>query len=159
MCVGIDTSFANIALARTRASGKRSFYFVADATSPALCESVFDLVICIQNGISAFGVDPTRLLTQSLRVTRPDGAVLLSSYADAFWTDRLEWFRLQADEGLIGKIDDQRTGNGTIVCVDGFESRTFTPADFQRIADGLGVCPKFKEIDESSVFCELQRSA
>jgi 2-polyprenyl-6-hydroxyphenyl methylase/3-demethylubiquinone-9 3-methyltransferase len=53
----------------------------------------FDMVICIQNGISAFKVDQQKLIKEAMRVTRSGKTILFSSYSERFWEDRLEWFR------------------------------------------------------------------
>src|SRR5947209_3540059 len=45
-------------------------------------------------------------------------------YTPQFWEHRLEWFEIQAAHHLIGEIDYQTTGNGTIVCKDGFRATT-----------------------------------
>jgi len=85
---------------------------------------VFDVVFCIQNGISAFGVDQKRLIAESIRVTKNNGVILFSSYSPKIWDARLEWFRMQSQLGLIGEIDEEKTRNGTIVCKDGFRATT-----------------------------------
>jgi 2-polyprenyl-6-hydroxyphenyl methylase/3-demethylubiquinone-9 3-methyltransferase len=54
----------------------------------------FDMVICIQNGISAFKVDQQKLIKEAMRVTRSGKTILFSSYSERFWEDRLEWFRV-----------------------------------------------------------------
>ena len=84
---------------------------------------VFDLTICIQNGISAFRVDKQRLLAEAVRVTKSGGTVFFSSYSSRFWAARLEWFEIQAAHGLVGEIDYRATGDGVIICKDGFCAR------------------------------------
>jgi 2-polyprenyl-6-hydroxyphenyl methylase/3-demethylubiquinone-9 3-methyltransferase len=118
-------------------------------------DKCFDLVACIQNGISAFKVDQEELLREALRVTRPGGRVLFSSYSEKFWPDRLNWFRIQSDHGLLGEIDDKATGDGIIVCKDGFRATTVGPADFCRLTSGIGIACTIEEVDESSIFCEM----
>ncbi len=122
---------------------------------PAAC---FDVVACIQNGISAFHVDPEALAREALRVTRPGGLVLFSSYADGFWEARLEWFRIQARHGLVGPIDEAATGAGTIVCKDGFRATTFGPDRLRALCRALGVPARIEEVGGASVFCEIHRT-
>ncbi len=130
--VGIDTSPENLALARRLAGDSgRCEFLEMDAADLSFPDGEFDAVVCIQNGICAFGVDQKRLLGEAVRVTRSGGRVLFSSYAERFWSERLGWFQLQAELGLVGEIDREATGDGAIVCRDGFR------------ADG------------SSVFCEI----
>ena len=95
------------------------------------------------------------LLGQALRVTRPGGRVLFSTYSKRFWPDRLEWFEEQAAAGLVGPIDHERTEVGTIVCKDGFQSGMLSPEAFLSLGKRLGVEPVVTEVDESSVFCEI----
>jgi 2-polyprenyl-6-hydroxyphenyl methylase/3-demethylubiquinone-9 3-methyltransferase len=115
----------------------------------------FDMVICVQNGISALQVNPRQLLEEAMRVTRAGGTVLFSSYAEQFWDDRLEWFRIQSAHGRVGEIDDEATGHGVIVCKDGFRASTFGPEDFIAVAANFGITPKITEVDGSSIFCEI----
>ena len=51
-----------------------------DAAALGFRDRVFDVVVCIQNGISAFKVDRRALIAEAIRVTRPGGSVLFSSY-------------------------------------------------------------------------------
>ncbi|MEW5925544.1 MAG: class I SAM-dependent methyltransferase, partial [Candidatus Zixiibacteriota bacterium] len=76
-------------------------------------------------------------------------------YSDKFWEDRLEWFRAQADEGLLGDIDDEKTGNGVIVCKDGFRATTISREDFTGLTQKAGVSSEIREVDNSSIFCEI----
>jgi ubiquinone/menaquinone biosynthesis C-methylase UbiE len=154
--VGIDTSQQSLALARElMPDERRCELHRMNALDLAFEDDSFDVVLCIQNGISAFGVDQRRLLAEALRVTRRSGRVLFSSYAARFWKPRLEWFRLQADHGLLGEIDEDATGNGVIVCTDGFCATTVGPDQFHALAADLGVEAEIAEIDQSSLFCEI----
>lgn len=156
-CVfGIDTSFASLVLGCKILHGLSNCTLVRmDAVQLAFRDRVFNLVACIQNGISAFNVNQHRLIQESLRVTRPGGTVLFSSYSDRFWEDRLEWFRLQSEAGLIGEIDWDRTGGGTIVCKDGFTATTVRPEEFLALAASFDAAVQVVEVDGSSTFCEL----
>ena len=154
--VGIDTLRASLQLARETLSAVTDCHLARmDAMALGFRDHVFDVVACIQNGISAFGVDRRRLLAEAVRVTRPGGRVLFSSYADGFWNERLLWFRLQSEHGLLGEINWDATGNGVIVCKDGFRATTVTPDDFQTLVSSLGVAADIQEVDGSSVFCEI----
>jgi ubiquinone/menaquinone biosynthesis C-methylase UbiE len=115
----------------------------------------FDLTICIQNGISAFAVDQKVLFQEAVRVTKSAGIVLFSSYSERFWNDRLEWFEAQSANGLIGPIDHQATGNGVIVCKDGFRATTVDAEGFRALASAVNLVPSIVEVDNSSIFCEI----
>ena len=117
---------------------------------------VHDAVLCIQNGISAFKTDPLELIRESMRVTRPEGVCIFTSYSDKFWKPRLDWFRLQSEEGLLGEIDWDATQNGVIVCKDGFRATTYRPEDFRKFADIIGVESNIVEIDGSSICCVIK---
>jgi len=157
--VGIDTSPASLALGcEARDTADRIDLLAMDATRLGFAAQCFDLVVCIQNGISAFGVDRTALVREAIRVTRPGGRALFSSYAAGFWEDRLEWFRIQADHGLIGEIDWTATGGGVIVCTDGFRATTVGREEFRALARALGVAAEITEVAGSSLFCEFQAS-
>jgi SAM-dependent methyltransferase len=154
--VGIDTSIPSLRMARTYAGGAGSVALVAmDAASMAFADRSFDVTVCIQNGVSAFHVDRERLFAEAVRVTRSGGAVLFSSYAESFWNDRMEWFEIQAAHGLIGPIDHGATGNGVIVCTDGFRATTVSADEFRALAARVGLTPSITEVGRSSLFCEV----
>jgi len=154
--VGIDTSRKSLELAREVTGGPPRCYLAAmDAARLAFRDRSFDVVVCIQNGLSAFKVDRGALFKEAVRVTRPAGRVFFSSYAKSFWPDRLEWFRIQAAQGLVGEIDEDATGDGVIVCRDGFRAETVDPEEFIRLAASVGAYPKIAEVGGSSLFCVI----
>ncbi len=156
--VGIDTADASLALARELAApGMPCAFSQMDATDLGLAVDTFDVVVCVQNGVCAFGVEPESLLREALRVTRPGGVLLFSTYADRFWPHRLAWFRTQAAAGLVGPIDDEASGNGVIVCADGFRAGRLTPGDWTRLCSKIGLDPRITEVDGSSLFCEVTK--
>jgi SAM-dependent methyltransferase len=155
--VGIDNSYLSLSLARETMGKTSSCHLLAmNAVELGFNDRVFDMVICIQNGLSAFKVDQRKLIEEAMRVTHSPGTVLFSSYSARFWKDRLEWFRLQAEEGLIGEIDEEATGDGVIVCKDGFKATTLGPADFISLISGLDTGLIITEVDGSSIFYEIR---
>ncbi|HXY02273.1 MAG TPA: class I SAM-dependent methyltransferase, partial [Terriglobales bacterium] len=153
---GIDTSFSSLRMALDFVGRRPSLHLACmDAVRLGFRDRSFDLTICIQNGICAFAVDQQQLFREALRVTRSGGLVLFSSYSARFWEHRLEWFKVQSAHHLIGDIDYQATGNGVIVCEDGFRATTADAATFERLAAGVGVAPRITEVDNSSLFCEI----
>ena len=155
--VGIDISLASLCLARSYLDRAAAASLVQmDGVVLGFSDATFDVVCCIQNGISAFHVDQRELLCEAVRVTRPGGKVLFSSYADEFWSERLAWFRIQADHGLVGEIDEEATGGGEIVCKDGFTATTVGPSDFAALAAGLGGVLTIETVAGCSVFCEIE---
>jgi 2-polyprenyl-6-hydroxyphenyl methylase/3-demethylubiquinone-9 3-methyltransferase len=152
---GIDSSASSIALARELHGDPPFVWAVMDAVRLGFADRAFDCTLCIQNGISAFKVDRLDLMRESVRVTRPGGRVLFSSYAERFWPDRLDWFEAQAAAGLIGEIDRKATGDGVIVCKDGFRADTVGPDEFRELAGRLGLEPRIVEVAGASLFCEL----
>ena len=158
MTVGIDTSTANFRLAIGFLRGSSNWHLCQmNAMELGFQNHAFNLVACIQNGISAFKVDQRRLIAEAIRVTRPGGLVLFSTYSPRFWQARLEWFQLQADAGLLGTIDTDATGDGTIVCKDGFKATTVPPDEFASLTAGFtNASVRITEVDQSSLFCEIQ---
>jgi 2-polyprenyl-6-hydroxyphenyl methylase/3-demethylubiquinone-9 3-methyltransferase len=153
---GIDTSLESLRFARDFLPGAPAVrLLLMDAARMGFKDRRFDLTLCIQNGISAFAVDRQRLFGEALRVTRSGGTVLFSSYSPRFWNDRLEWFEIQSARGLLGEIDREATGNGVIVCRDGFRATTVDAEEFRRLAAGHGVLPRIVEVNGSSLFCEV----
>jgi ubiquinone/menaquinone biosynthesis C-methylase UbiE len=153
---GVDTTVGSLVMAAETIGGDPHCDFVAmDAGRLAFADNSFDIVFCIQNGIAVFGVDRQTVVDEAIRVTRPGGRVLFSSYSMDFWDDRLEWFRIQAAHGLLGEIDEEATGGGVIACKDGFRSETARPEEFERLAQAAGCAHEIVEVDGSSVFCVI----
>ncbi len=154
---GIDNSPSSITDAKDYLKGVENVRLaVMDATCMAFDDQTFDVTFCIQNGLSAFHIEPKILIPEAMRVTKPGGVALFSSYAEEFWPHRREWFELQSREGLLGEIDWDKTGDGKIVCKDGFTATTYGPSEFGRIIDELGLTARIETVDSSSVFCVIR---
>ena len=155
--VGIDTSRSSLMFGKKRLRWIANCHlFQMNAVALGFLDRSFDVVICIQNGISAFKMNPRNSVRESIRVARAGGRVLFSSYSEKFWEDRLEWFQLQSDAGLIGEIDWSATREGVIVCKDGFRATTCGPAEFLSLISQLHVELKIEEVDDSSLFFEIR---
>ncbi|MBU0741108.1 class I SAM-dependent methyltransferase [bacterium] len=153
---GVDTSRASLRYGADYLAGVENVALVcADAAAPGLAPGAFDVVCCLQNGVSAFKIEPLRLFRAALESTRPGGRTLFASYAAGFWEDRLAWFRIQAEHGLVGEIDEDATGNGRIVCKDGFSATTFGADDFRDLAAACGRETRIETVAASSLFCEM----
>lgn len=158
--VGIDTAEESLALARELASPDCRCEFVKmNALNLLYPAGTFDAVVCVQNGICAFGVDQESLLREALRYARAGGILLFSSYSDRFWKHRLEWFQSQAAAGLLGPGDLEASRGGTIVCTDGFRAARVTPEAWRALCARAGVDCRIIEVDGSSVFCEIVKRA
>ncbi len=156
LIISIDTSTSSIMMGREMLNNiGHCHLLVMNAIQLGFPDHAFDRVICIQNGISAFHVDPRLLIQEAARVTKPGGSAIFSTYADQFWPHRLEWFILQADAGLVGEIDEEKTGNGVIVCKDGFTATTVRTPEFMEYMDGIQTKVRIEEVDQSSVFFEI----
>lgn len=154
--VGNDTSKESLEFARSYMEGCLNYAaFLMDASQMAFRSRAFDAVFCIQNGISAFGVNKKRLIAESVRVTKDNGLILFSSYSPRMWEARLEWFRRQSQCGLIGEIDEERTRDGTIVCKDGFRATTVSRSMFIKLFEEFGLKAAIIEVDDSSIFCKV----
>ena len=158
LAVGCDTSRSSLRFAKSYLHSHRSFGLVcADASCLPFRTGIFDAVFCVQNGISAFGVNRRELVAESVRVTMDGGQILFSSYSHRIWKERLAWFRAQSKAGLVGEIDEAATGNGTIVCKDGFRATTVSRPELRRLFSDAGERPHIEEIDRSSVFCLIRK--
>lgn len=154
--IGIDTSLESLLLGKEILSDVSNYSFISmDAVQLSFQDCAFDCVVCIQNGISSFHVERDELISESIRVTKSGGTVLFSSYSDNFWDDRLRWFKLQSEEGLLGEIDYERTKRGKIVCKDGFTADTVSPDEFLSLISNFDVGAEIVEVDESSLFCVI----
>jgi len=158
LVIGVDISFPSLAFGVDYLrSVPNCFLVLMDAGRLAFMDGTFDSILCIQNGISAFQIDPLHLISEGVRAAKTGGLVLFSTYSENFWEHRLEWFQLQSAEGLVGRIDEEKTGNGVIICQDGFRATTFTPGQFLSLTAQLPVDPEIVEVDGSSLFCVIRK--
>jgi len=153
---GIDISSESLDLAKEYLLGYNNIkLFQMNAKALDFKDKTFDVVVAIQNGISAFGIEPKVLIQEAMRVTKTGGLVLLSSYSSKIWKERLEWFIAQSKEGLLGEINFKKTKKGKIICKDGFVATTFSEKNFNELIKKLNLRANIEEIDESSLFCKI----
>lgn len=154
--IGNDISKQSLELASSYMEDCQNYrVFMMDASHMSFHSCTFDAVFCIQNGISAFGVNKKRLIAESIRVSKDNGVILFSSYSPKIWQARIKWFRNQSQFGLIGEIDDEKTCDGTIVCKDGFRATTIGSDQFVELFDEFGLKASIIEVDKSSIFCRV----
>lgn len=120
-------------------------------------DTEFDIVICLQNGISALKGEALNLIEQSLKLLSSGGKAYFSSYSPKFWEHRLAWFHEQARKGLLGEIDSGKTKNGVIVCTDGFTATTFSWDDLNKLGQAVSRLYRIQEVDDSSIFLILEK--
>jgi 2-polyprenyl-6-hydroxyphenyl methylase/3-demethylubiquinone-9 3-methyltransferase len=156
--IGIDISQDNIELAKNLYQQIDNLeFYTMNAVELNFPTDMFDVTLCIQNGISAFKEDPYLLMAEALRVTKKGGVLLFSSYSNKIWQDRLHWFQIQVDEKLLGEIDYEQTKEGTVVCKDGFKAITYSGDEFLELASEFNVEANIYEVDDSVVFCEIKK--
>ncbi len=154
---GIDNAPANIELAGEYLVGEPGIKIhLMSVDNLDFADNSFDLVLCAQNGLSAFGLDPSVVVREACRVTKQGGSLLCCSYAESFWQDRLRWFRSQADAGLLAAIDETKTGNGVVACVDGFTSASMTEVQFRDMASALELRFDIVELPSGSLIGEFK---
>ncbi|MGI6627132.1 MAG: class I SAM-dependent methyltransferase [Bacillota bacterium] len=155
--VGIDISTASVGFGKDYLKECLNCSIqVMDAHNLGFDEE-FDVVLCLQNGLSAMKGQPKHLVGQCVRVLAPGGRAFFSTYSPKFWAHRLAWFHEQADKGLLGEIDLEKTRNGTIVCKDGFVATTFSEDKLKKLGEESGCHYCIEEVDESSLFLILKK--
>ncbi|MDF1545807.1 MAG: hypothetical protein P1R58_12000 [bacterium] len=87
-----------------------------------------------------------------------NGRLLLSSYSENIWEERLRWFDLQAQASLLGPIDYKTTGHGIIRCKDGFVAETIDHEEFKSWGEKSGYPFDIFEVDGSSLFLEVTKT-
>ena len=154
---GVDTSPESLTLGHEFLNKLANCELVcADAASLPYSNESFDVVLCLQNGISAFHVDQKKLIDEALRVTRQHGLTVFSTYSERFWPERLAWFEQQARDGFIGPIDYDKTGKGRIVCTDGFSATTVNIDEFEKLTSHVQGTVNIFGLDRSSLLCTIR---
>ena len=157
--VGIDSSAESLALGNAYLKEISNYLLIEMSARKLLFpDESFDVVLCLQNGISAFHVEKHKLVREAIRVTKRGGRVLFTSYSEKIWEERLKWFQRQSEAGLLGPIDDEKTQNGNIVCTDGFTSTTINEEMFQELIKGIPeISATITEVDDSCIFLTIKR--
>ena len=155
--VGMDISMESVELGREYLKDCPNAMMVAMDVHKMEFPKPFDVVLCLQNGLSAMRADST-VINKILEVLAPGGTAYFSSYSSNFWDFRVKWFEEQASKGLLGELDYAKTQNGVIICKDGFKAMTHSPEDFQKIGEDSGYPYKIQEVDESSLFLIIQKN-
>lgn len=150
--VGIDISKDNVELGKEYLSDTpNAQLMVMDAHNLQFGE-LFDVVLCLQNGLSAMKVEPVEFIKKVSDLLPHKGKAFFSSYSTKFWDHRLLWFQEQSEKGLLGEIDMEKTKDGVIVCKDGFRATTHSPEDMDWFGKTSGLAYEVTEVDESSIF-------
>ncbi|MCX6280372.1 MAG: class I SAM-dependent methyltransferase [Bacteroidetes bacterium] len=156
---GIDTSIQSLLLAKEQLKNvQHHFLQHMNAVKLVYSANTMDMVLCLQNGISAFDGEKRTLIKEAVRVTKPGGTAIFSTYSEKFWVHRLKWFAIQSKAGLIGEIDKEKTVNGNIVCKDGFSASTVTPKNFLELTRWIrNIKVSVKEVDDSCLFFVIKK--
>ena len=157
---GIDISEDNVAFGKDYLSGVTNaniHLMDAHQISPRAFETAFEVVLCLQNGLSSMKVEPFSYIVKMMDLLSPGGCALISTYSEKFWPHRLDWFSEQAEKGLLGEVDIEQTRDGVIVCKDGFRAMTHSPRQLEEVGKASGYPYEIQEVDESSVFLVVKK--
>jgi len=156
----IDTSAESLKMAKDFLKNiQHHFLQRMDAGKLTFSANTMDVVLCLQNGISAFHTDQRALIKEAVRVTKPGGLAIFSTYSEKFWEPRLKWFQLQSKAGLIGEIDPEKTKCGNIICKDGFTASTINAKKFMELTRWIrGIKVTVKEVDDSCLLFLIRKS-
>ena len=116
----------------------------------------FDVTLCLQNALSAMRADD-QVIQNILGLLSPGGTAFFSTYSANFWDWRIAWFQEQADKGLLGELDLEKTKDGVLVCKDGFRATTQTPEEYEAIGRASGLPYEVTEVDGSSLFLVIRK--
>lgn len=155
--VGIDISMESVELGKDYLKDYPNASMVAMDVHSIKLPNPFDVILCLQNGLSAMNANST-VIHKILDKVAPGGTAYFSSYSTRFWDFRLKWFEEQASKGLLGEIDYNETKNGVIVCKGGFRATIHSSEDFEKIGEELGYPYQVLEVDESSVFLIVHKT-
>lgn len=155
--VGIDISVESVELGKEYLKDYSNASIVAMDVHRMKFPKPFDVILCLQNGLSAMRADST-VIHKILDKVALGGTAYFSSYSTKFWDFRLKWFEEQASKGLLGEIDYTKTKNGVIICKGGFKATIYSPEDFEKIGEELGYPYKVQEVDESSLLLIVHKT-
>ena len=155
--VGMDISEDSVRMGREYLKGVPNASMVAmDAHKITFPPQSFDVTLCLQNALSAMRADDG-VIRSILDLLAPGGTAYFSTYSANFWEHRVAWFQEQADKGLLGELDMEKTRDGVIVCKDGFRATTQTPEEYEAIGRASGLPYEVTEVDGSSLFLVIRK--
>lgn len=154
--LGLEVSAESVRLGKEYVQEHKNADFVEmDVHHLSLAQS-FDVILCLQNGLSAMRATP-ETMQNILALLAPGGTAYFSTYSANFWDWRIQWFEEQAQKGLLGELDYDQTKDGVIVCRDGFRATTQTPEDYRSMGERSGPPHQVQEVDGSSLFLVIQK--
>lgn len=154
--VGMDISPDSVRLGKGYLKDCPNAEMVAMDVHKMHFDAPFHVVLCLQNGLSAMRADGDTV-REILDVLAPGGTAFFSTYSARFWNHRVAWFQEQADKGLLGELDLEKTRDGVIVCKDGFRATTQTPEEYEALGRQSGYPYEITEVDGSSLFLTLHK--
>jgi len=155
--IGIDIAEGNVEFGQTYLRNlPNATLLVMDAHNIEF-DKPFDVVLCMQNALSAMQTEPLTYIKQIMDQITPEGRAFISSYSAKFWEHRFAWFQEQAEKGLLGEIDTEQSKDGVIIGKDGFRATTQSPEDLEQIGKASGFPFEITEVDESSIFLVIQK--
>jgi len=155
--VGIDISDESVLLGKEYLKDSPNAEIMTMDVHNLTFKEKFDVICCLQNGLSAMKVASPDCIEKILRMVVSGGKVYFSTYSEKFWEYRVKWFKEQAENGLLGELDLDKTKDGVIICKDGFKAIMHTPKDLKKIGDLSGYEYQIQEVDESSVFLIIHK--
>lgn len=156
--VGIDISEESVLLGREYLKDVPNAEVIAMDVNNLSFEQKFDVILCLQNGLSAMSIMSQDKIEKILGTVTSGGKVFFSTYSEKFWENRLLWFQEQAEKGLLGELDLEKTKDGIIICKDGFKAITYTANDLRKIGEFSGYKYEIEEVDESSLFLIIYKN-
>ncbi|CVK19132.1 class I SAM-dependent methyltransferase [Sporomusa sphaeroides] len=156
--VGIDISKDNVDFGKEYLNDTPNAHLMVMDAHNLQFQELFDVVLCLQNALSAMKVVPVEFIKKVMDLLPNGGRAFFSSYSAKFWDHRLTWFQEQSEKGLLGKIDTVKTKDGIIICEDGFRATTHSPEDMDRFGKASGFVYEVTEVDESSIFLVVTKN-
>lgn len=154
---GVDFSRDSVELSKHYLAGSPNCQVLHMDVGAMRYDSCFDVVLGLQNTLSAIKRQPMELIRLSIQALSSGGKAYFSTYSENFWEQRLLWFREQAEKGLLGELDMNKTRDGVIVCKDGFTAVTFSREDLEGLGDVCGYPYSVQEVDRSSLFLIIEK--
>ncbi len=155
--IGVDISEGNVNFGMEYLEGVENARLIVMDVHNLELDGLFDVILCLQNGLSAMKIEPLSYINSIMALLNEGGRAYISTYSPNFWEHRLAWFQEQAEKGLLGEIDMEKTKDGIIICKDGFQAKTHSPEDLDAIGKVSGCAYEVIEVDESSVFLVITK--
>lgn len=150
---GVDIGFSYVAQARSQ--HPIHHWLCADACRLPFSASTFDAVFCIQNTLGNMPGIGEQVVSESLRVLRKPGRMILSVYAEDSFETRKQWYDRLIAAGIFERVWIDPVSPKIARSNTGWSSRCFDRSEIECLFEPHRVQSQVTKIGSLLYFCTI----